>query len=301
MSASMTFAQSYILASRVRSKLTKEASNPKSSLRVLVTQANMLDNLMDHIATETAKRNQKLRAVSMQEDNEEAIDSDSDTESDSEDEEEEEEFEVGQSRRVSFDLSTSRGRQLHTSVAEYEVESDSDSEDSDFDSDSDSDYYYSSDDEEISEGTDSAQYGAAEALDQLRRSAGATQSMFKELPSVNLHYLSPIREEEEAEDESDVSDDQTADDDEEEVNDNGVPGLCRSLSLSDDEDFESEHYKLEHSSQYYKPRYQESIDGRLFKSNYKSDHMQHGQIPHLNHQHVNHQRHNAIMSMESIL
>lgn len=301
MSTSMTFAQSYILASRVRSKLTKEASNPKSSLRVLVTQANMLDNLMDHIATETAKRNQKLRAVSIQEDNEEAIDSDSESDSDSEDEEEEE-FEVGQSRRVSFDLSTPRGRQLHTSVAEYEVESDSDSEDdSDFDSDSDSDYYYSSDDEEISEGTASAQYDATQALDQLRRSAGATQSMFKELPSVNLHYLSPITEEE-AEDESDASDDDQAVEEEEEgVNDNGVPGLCRSLSLSDDEDFESEHYKLEHSNQYYKPRYQESIDGRLFNSNHKSDHMQHGQIPHLNHQHVNHQRHNAIMSMESIL
>lgn len=292
----MTFAQSYILASRVRSKLTKEASNPKSSLRVLVTQANMLDNLMDHIASETAKRNQKLRTVTMHEDNEEAIDSDSDSE-DEEEDDEEEEFEVGRSRRVSFDLSVSRGHQLHTSVAEYEVESDSDSEDdSDFESDSDSDYYYSSEDEEIEEETASTIHiSAAESLQQLGRSAGSSQSIFKSLPSINLHYLSPIEEVEE--EEAAI----TSNDESEEYYANGVPGLYRSASISDDEDFESEHYKLEHSNQYYKPRYEGSIDGRLAKSDFKSATLHSSEIPHLNSHHPHHQRHNAIISMESIL
>ncbi|KAK6205305.1 uncharacterized protein RJT21DRAFT_117776 [Scheffersomyces amazonensis] len=54
--SNLSFAQTYILASKVRSKLTKEAANPKSSLRNLVTQANMLDNLMDYITEETEKR-----------------------------------------------------------------------------------------------------------------------------------------------------------------------------------------------------------------------------------------------------
>lgn len=115
----LTFAQSYILASKVRSKLTKEAQNPNSSLRVLVTQANMLDNLMDHINSETEKRT----ATS----------------------------------KVQFQLPNNRPRQpssLSANISEYEVDSDSDSDsdsdDSDYESDSD-DYYYSSEEEEEEE------------------------------------------------------------------------------------------------------------------------------------------------------
>lgn len=115
----LTFAQSYILASKVRSKLTKEAQNPNSSLRVLVTQANMLDNLMDHINSETEKRT----ATS----------------------------------KVQFQLPNNRPRQpssLSANISEYEVDSDSDSDsdsdDSDYESDSD-DYYYSSEEEEDEE------------------------------------------------------------------------------------------------------------------------------------------------------
>ena len=52
----MSFAQTYILASKVRSKLTREAQSPKSSLRNLVVQANMLDNIMDYISDETKRR-----------------------------------------------------------------------------------------------------------------------------------------------------------------------------------------------------------------------------------------------------
>ena len=52
----MSFAQTYILASKVRSKLTREAQSPKSSLRNLVVQANMLDNIMDYINDETKRR-----------------------------------------------------------------------------------------------------------------------------------------------------------------------------------------------------------------------------------------------------
>lgn len=52
----MSFAQTYILASKVRSKLTREAQSPKSSLRNLVVQANMLNNIMDYISDETKRR-----------------------------------------------------------------------------------------------------------------------------------------------------------------------------------------------------------------------------------------------------
>ncbi|AOA64922.1 Hypothetical protein PP7435_CHR4-0279 [Komagataella phaffii CBS 7435] len=43
----LTFAETYLLASKVKDKLTKEAVNPKTNLRLLVCQANLLDNLMD--------------------------------------------------------------------------------------------------------------------------------------------------------------------------------------------------------------------------------------------------------------
>ncbi|CDR45420.1 CYFA0S18e01464g1_1 [Cyberlindnera fabianii] len=44
-----SMADTYILASKARAKLTKEASRPDHDLRILVSHANMLDNLMDKI------------------------------------------------------------------------------------------------------------------------------------------------------------------------------------------------------------------------------------------------------------
>lgn len=158
----MSFAESYVLASKVRSKLTKQAANPKSSLRSLVLQANMLDNLMDHIAVETEKKKQ-------------------------------------QSGRVSFLLPekpvpvATRGRGAN--ITEYEVDLDSDLDSdyddyalaSDLDSDDD-DYYYSSDEEE--ENTQSL----AAAMAPLR--------VTKTLPTLDLssdHDLLVIYEEDEDE------------------------------------------------------------------------------------------------------
>lgn len=151
----MSFAQTYMLASTVRSKLTKEAANPNSSLRVLVSQANMLDNIMDSLAEKTEARMSQLK-VSVESDD----------------------------KHVSFKLP---GRQkshlssVSTNVTEYEVDPESDSDDfsdSDSDADSDSDDYSDSEDEEE----------AVEYAVQL----GKVQS-FRQLPSMNLS-LSPIEE-----------------------------------------------------------------------------------------------------------
>ena len=94
----MSLAQSYALASKVRSKLTRDAQDPKSSLRSLVVQANMLDSLLDHISEESKNRAAKSK--------------------------------------VSFKDVPTVHRETPTKVVEYEVDDDSDS-DSDFDSDSD--------------------------------------------------------------------------------------------------------------------------------------------------------------------
>lgn len=92
-----SLAESYILASKVRSKLTREAANPRTSLRSLVLQANMLDNLMDHITVAAEKKQAQAK--------------------------------------VSFSLPQPKRSPLYygSSVTEYEVESDSDSEDDDDD------------------------------------------------------------------------------------------------------------------------------------------------------------------------
>lgn len=52
----MSLSQTYVMASKVRVKLAKEAANPESSLRSLVLQANMLDRLMNDIATTSQKK-----------------------------------------------------------------------------------------------------------------------------------------------------------------------------------------------------------------------------------------------------
>lgn len=126
--SNLTFAQTYILASKVKNKLTKEASNPKSLLWNLVVQANMFDNLMDHITKETEKRARDRSTT------------------------------ASTPRRVSFllpkkessvseylsPLAAASTNYTHQSqVTEYEVASDSDSEDEDED-----DYYYSDEEQE---------------------------------------------------------------------------------------------------------------------------------------------------------
>lgn len=47
----MPVAETYFLASKARSKLSREASRHDHNLRILVSHANLLDNLMDSLAT----------------------------------------------------------------------------------------------------------------------------------------------------------------------------------------------------------------------------------------------------------
>ena len=99
----MSLAETYFLATRARSKLSKAASRHDHDLRVLVAHANMLDSVMDSLAekrrleksmlnTAAAEREAANAAVAFDdEDDDEEYFSDSDTDSDSDEEEEEEE------------------------------------------------------------------------------------------------------------------------------------------------------------------------------------------------------------------
>jgi hypothetical protein len=108
---SLSFSQTYILASKVRSKLTKQANDPKVRLSNLVVQANMLDNLMDSISSFAEERNKATQSS-------------------------------GESH-VTFNVSTPHSSlRTVTSVSEYEVDLDSDDEDSD------DEYYVDEDDED---------------------------------------------------------------------------------------------------------------------------------------------------------
>ncbi|PVH14546.1 uncharacterized protein CXQ87_002690 [Candidozyma duobushaemuli] len=169
----MSFAESYVLASKVRSKLTRQAANPKASLRSLVLQANMLDNLMDHIAVESDKRKAAPPA------------------------------------KVSFALPEKpQAPSVGPSVTEYEVDYDSASDDDDdydfddfnegthtvyysseSDSDSDSDdYYYSSDEEEEEDLTPSSSYRHLPTIDlsdmHLHRSLSVIEEETEEMPEL---------------------------------------------------------------------------------------------------------------------
>ena len=116
-SQQLSFAQTYILASKVRNKLTKEAQSPKSSLRNLVVQANMLDNIMDYISEETAKRTREYESIRKQ-----------------------------KSSSIQFAPSPLRSN-YKTSITEYEIDEDS-SDDEDY---SDEEMEDSSDDDEDEE------------------------------------------------------------------------------------------------------------------------------------------------------
>lgn len=90
----MSLSETYSLASRVRAKLNREAANPRASLHNLVTQANMLDNIMDHIDHETHQRvvsAKKISEVAFDESHKTSVteyEVDPDSDSDSEDEDE---------------------------------------------------------------------------------------------------------------------------------------------------------------------------------------------------------------------
>ncbi|ABN65042.1 hypothetical protein PICST_29941 [Scheffersomyces stipitis CBS 6054] len=214
----MSFAQSYILASKVRTKLTKEAANPKSSLRNLVVQANMLDNLMDFISEETEKRSKPTQVK----------------------------FDL--STRVSAGNKTTTTSNYKTSITEYELDSESDSDD-------DEDYYYENDDEEEedsdSDSDDYYYYSDSDEVEDMEEENDITEltqltapalpqrtASYKQLPYINLS-LSSIQEEDE---EAEQSDAELSQDSEVEVDfvesatPSDVPELCHCNSLTDDEE-----------------------------------------------------------------
>lgn len=123
----MSFAQTYILASKVRSKLTREAQSPKSSLRNLVVQANMLDNIMDYISDETKRRTS------------EKLTSKTNTQKSSSG------YLSPESSVVQFAPTPVR-QAYKTSITEYEIDSDSsdddEEEDEDDEDDNEDDYFY---------------------------------------------------------------------------------------------------------------------------------------------------------------
>lgn len=62
MLSSNNLADTCLLAAKARSKLTREASRADHNLRILVSHANLLDNLMDNLAAH--REEQKARAAS---------------------------------------------------------------------------------------------------------------------------------------------------------------------------------------------------------------------------------------------
>lgn len=60
----MSLADTYLLASKARSKLTREASRQDHDLRILVSHANMLDNLMEELSKQRYNNQHKVEPVS---------------------------------------------------------------------------------------------------------------------------------------------------------------------------------------------------------------------------------------------
>lgn len=253
--------------------MTKEASNPRSSLRSLVVQANMLDNLMDHIQSETEKRMSKTATS------------------------------AGATAHVSFRESRQPHR-LSTSITEYEVDEDSDEDDddyddsevviednsdSDFDSDSDSDYYYSdSEDDEVD---------VAEAQPIRNIGSPSTNKSYKQLPYINLSLTKELSVIEEEEEEEDVDDDHES-----------MPELTKSTSVSDSEDEYDVGDQYNTQPEYIAsaaPSKNAAIDN-LFVSirsrNEASNKLHNGSLfDNLNNSGgIGHQRHNAIYNMEHV-
>lgn len=260
MSKPLSFAQSYILASKVRNKLTREAANPKSSLHNLVVQANMLDNLMDHISVETEKRTN----AKQQEYNQ---------------------------KKVSFDLNNVKPSSplSHTggaSITEYEVDSDSDEEfDSDSDSDSEAEYFYEDGEEESDEESDSDYYYSDD--EDYDMSDVNIESKYKKLPVINLSSsnLSIIQEENESEDEGPNYTYHSS-------NVDHLPELTKSISLTDSESDNDEEQDI--SSHNDIPDYHhvhKAIDSSFYISH---------NSPIDNANEIHHQRNGAIYSMDHV-
>lgn len=169
----MSFAQTYILASKVRSKLTREAQSPKSSLRNLVVQANMLDNIMDYISDETKRRTS------------EKLTSKTNTQKSSSG------YLSPESSVVQFAPTPVR-QAYKTSITEYEIDSDSsdddEEEDEDDEDDNEDDYFYEDGQNDYDD------------LDDYEDSVVMEQD---ELAAIKGVYYEEDQEEEEEEDEDD--------------------------------------------------------------------------------------------------
>lgn len=118
------------MASKVRVKLAKQAADPKSSLRLLVLQANMLDRLMDDITVNSQKPKPKQPSTVT--------------------------FSLPQKKEIQ-----SIERTIGPNVTEYEVDSDSDSDDEDYaytSSDSEENVFDPEEDEYLSDSDDDELY-----------------------------------------------------------------------------------------------------------------------------------------------
>lgn len=212
--------ETYLLASKARAKLTREASRPDHDLRVLVCHANMLDNLMDRIHEHRtsilngdylAKRLQlpqlspSITHVSYIA---EELDEDDDEEYYSDEDEQE-------PRRIP---------EIHYNTSEIEYDSESDSEE-DFDIDSD-------DDEET----------PLYSIKNCSYEHYTPSRNFREMPS-----MSDLTDEEL----DDLEEMDSASDDEEQEVDivdlNKTPSLTYTDSESDDDDDEHHHHHHHHS------------------------------------------------------
>lgn len=252
-SSSMTFSQTFTLASKVRSKLTRESSSRKPSMRKLVLQANMLDNIMDYISDETSKRvTLKAARVATKAAN----------------------TQVHFAEPIVQNVSS-------TLVTEYEVDSESD-DDSDY-SDED-DYYYSDDDE-------------PDMDDEL-----IVNLSTKQIPVLNL---SVIEEEDEVEDDvieyTPSSYNQDIVMSEETGASHDMPELCRTTTLSDDEEelADKSNYSLErvHSNL---PETR-STHNILYPNKSESSNMNTTSLFTINNDNkLDHHRQNAIYSMEDM-
>ncbi|CCG24958.1 hypothetical protein CORT_0G02790 [Candida orthopsilosis Co 90-125] len=172
----MSFAQTYILASKVRSKLTKEAASPKSSLRNLVVQANMLDNLMDYITEETERRNnynQEQHQGQQQDSDGKRVQFDIPSE-----------VNHGKSGHSDEEVSNT-GSLYKTSITEYELDSDSDS-------DSDSDY----EEEDYDDGDEQEEGDVSDEIKQLN---GAIYEHAAMIPHVTTQEVTDSDSEDEEE------------------------------------------------------------------------------------------------------
>ncbi|CAL1199816.1 unnamed protein product [Candida parapsilosis] len=197
----MSFAQTYILASKVRSKLTKEAASPKSSLRNLVVQANMLDNLMDYITEETERRNnynQDSHNNSNYNRDSHSHNYNSTQQNQRGEGDRHVQFDVpaesnhGKSSHSDEEVSSTAGSLYKTSITEYELDSDSDS-DSDSDYEEEEDYYDDYEEQEYE----------GDVSDEIKQLNGAIHEHATMSPHITTEEVTESDSEEEEEEEDD--------------------------------------------------------------------------------------------------